>query len=290
MRLCILLQGGINYLNAMRSQARLQSVNTVSASTNQTAVAFPSQMIGYPTTITPPNLYTDANEDHAGTSQVDRGHIQHVGYPNLCPTAPNLPPDFHLRNSWNFTNPLRGSIIHTRPLMPQAAAATSPKWVGTQLPPAAAGTTGCPVISHGPVGHDSPHRAGTSVPASSSTAAAAAAAVTGQQAIQGLLKSQHVGYFDDQPYSGQSGDTPAEVYLPRGHVAGAVEQAAPIPVPQDAFESGELVPGTFSPLETALLRSQAAAAQVGMTCPQFPTLSHPTHAPMPSPLPCPVPA
>lgn len=263
--LCIFLQGGINYLNAMRSQARLQSLNTVPASTNRTAVAFPPQMIGYPMTINPPSLYTDAVERHVDTSQVDRGHIQHVGYPNLYPTAPNLPPDFHLRRSWNFMNPLRGSIIHTRPPIPQATAAPSPDCTGRGLFLAAAQTTESPVISHGPVRDDSSHRAGASVPASSSPAAAAVALLTGQQAVQGLLtSSQHVGSLHGQPYTGPSGDPPAGVYLPRGHVAGAVERPAPIPVPQDAFESGELVPGTFSPLETALLQSQAAAVQVGV--------------------------
>lgn len=53
---------------------------------------------------------------------------------------------------------------------------------------------------------------------------------------------------------------------PSGVLTGLSDQSlarpAPVPLPQDAFESGELLPGAFIPLGTALMHMQAA--QVGL--------------------------
>ena len=251
-------------MNAVRSQARLQSLKAGPATSANTAMAVPSQMINDPPTINAPSTHT--SQGHANTLRLDHGHLQHLGYPSLYPTAPTLPPDFHLRQSWHSMNPLRASLMHTIAPEPRTPAAGSAVRVSRELSPADG--MSYPVISHGPADHDSSFRAGDAVPVYSTAAAAA-----DQQALRGLPGPQHVGYL--QPHIRQSSDMSAVMYWPV-----ADQRSAPTPWPQDAFESGELVPGTFSPLETALLRSQVAATQVSIIHPTFsplrPTPPQPT--------------
>lgn len=106
----------------MRAQAGAQPFTTCSATSN-TAQPSPIQMISNPPGVTAPSLLTHAI-GQAGTLLPDRGHIPDGGYPSLYPTAPVLPPDFQLRQSWNPSNPLYGSDMQATSPVPGTQAAS----------------------------------------------------------------------------------------------------------------------------------------------------------------------
>ena len=61
-----------------------------------------NNLIQYPPSIPDP---THAQVQY---QQSDRGHLQHVGYPSLYPTAPPPPPDYRGRLSWELISGLPG--------------------------------------------------------------------------------------------------------------------------------------------------------------------------------------
>ena len=83
-----------------------------------------------------------------------------------------------------------------------------------------------------------------------------AASVEPATAASATMQELHSALGSHQPNRGFPSNL--STWLSQQNLA----RPAPVPLPQDAFESGELVPGAFSPLGTALMHMQAA--QVGL--------------------------
>ncbi len=86
-----------------------------------------NQLVQYPPTI-PDHTTRSAAYAHAQVHrrQSDRGHLGHVGYPSLYPTAPPPPPDYKGRLSWELTPQMPGYDAVLNQLQAGMAAACLP--------------------------------------------------------------------------------------------------------------------------------------------------------------------
>ncbi len=86
-----------------------------------------TQLVQYPPTI-PDHATRSAANAHAQVHrrQSDRGHLGHVGYPSLYPTAPPPPPDYKGRLSWELTPQMPGYDAVLNQLQAGMAAASLP--------------------------------------------------------------------------------------------------------------------------------------------------------------------
>ena len=86
-----------------------------------------TQLVQYPPTI-PDHTTRSAAYAHAQVHrrQSDRGHLGHVGYPSLYPTAPPPPPDYKGRLSWELTPQMPGYDAVLNQLQAGRAAACLP--------------------------------------------------------------------------------------------------------------------------------------------------------------------
>ena len=86
-----------------------------------------NQLVQFPPTIPDHATRSTANA-HAQVHRrrSDRGHLGHVGYPSLHPTAPPPPPDYKGRLSWELTPQMPGYDAVLNQLHAGMAAASSP--------------------------------------------------------------------------------------------------------------------------------------------------------------------
>ena len=248
----------------MRSKAQMRPSGPGSASSNRRVRALPAHML-YPPTITPPNSFSYASEQPSSDPQQEQGSVQQSGYPSLQPPAPPPPPppptapatphDWALRQSWALPMKHLAPPLPAVPSVPQQqlehplSSNAQPASVGLH-PVRASDAVRYPIIGHQP--HGSLNEAAAS--SASSNATAAAAGLSPQQAQ--LVRQSAFGISSRELDSAAVHDL--------GNWLQRCAQPAPVLLPQDAFESGELLPGAFSPLETALLHRQAALTQVSV--------------------------
>lgn len=89
--------------------------------------AMANQLMQYPPTI-PDHATRSAANAHAQVHrrQSDRGHLGHVSYPCVYPTAPPAPPDYKGRLSWELTPQMPGYDAVLNQLQAGMAAASLP--------------------------------------------------------------------------------------------------------------------------------------------------------------------
>ena len=232
----------------MQSQAQMRSL--LPSSVLSRDVQLQSHTM-YPPTVT---SFTRTPCRQLGGLQPDRGHLQHEEYPSLYPTAPTLPHDFAQRQSWVFPPQRPVPALPSGPDLAQQQTSASVQIASQNSHPRASDSIRYPVIAHGP-GDASTGVAASGTP--STAAAAPAAVLLPQQAMQELHSG--LGTNSNQLYSGAPSDVLTRLS----------DQSLAKPVPvllhQDAFESGELLPGAFSPLGTALMHMQAAQVSLNQT-------------------------
>ena len=201
----------------MQSQAQMRSL--LPNSVLSRGVQLPPHTL-YPPTVTP---FTKPPSRQLGVPQPDRGHLQHVGYPSLYPTAPTLPHDFAQRQSWVFPPQRPVPALPSAPDLAQQQISASVQLASQNSCPTASDSIRYPVIAHGPGGSS----IGVAASGTPSTAAAAAA-------VQELHSA--LGTNSNQLCSG----------APSGVLTGLSDQSlarpAPVPLPRD-FRVENFCPG-----------------------------------------------